>query len=64
MAEQVDVKINIITTENPPLASIESATEGIADAASSASDSFEDLGNNAQAASGNIGKIKGVNNFM
>lgn len=60
MAEQVDVKINIITTENPPLASIESATEGIADAASSASDSFEDLGNNAQAASGNIGKIKGV----
>ena len=60
MAEQVDVKINIITTENPPLASIESATEGIADAASSASDSFEDLGHNAQSASTDIGKIKGV----
>lgn len=60
MAEQVDVRINITTTENPPLANIENATLGIRDAADDASSSFDDLGNKASEASGSVGKIKGV----
>lgn len=60
MAEQVDVRINITTTENPPLANIENATQGITDAANDASGAFEDLGDKVKDVGDNTGKIRGI----
>jgi hypothetical protein len=60
MAEQVDVTINITTTENPALSNIESATEGIVEAADKATESFEDLGNATGDVSKEMGKMRGI----
>ena len=60
MAEQVDVTINITTTENPALSNIESATEGIVEAADKATESFEELGSATGDVSKEMGKMRGI----
>ena len=60
MAEQVDVRINIVTTESPPLANIENATLGIETTALGAADAFKDLGTNATKASGSMSRMQGI----
>lgn len=65
MAEQVDVKINITTTEAPPLASIEQEVRNVESAASDTTAQFEQAGAAARQASTQMSEgFDGVKNTI